>query len=412
MARIENAKFTSEMKKEHTILVPQMLQPHFTLLCEVLRLDGYNPKLLTDCSSEIADTGLKYVHNDICYPAILVIGQFLRALESGELDNDKVSLLITQTGGGCRASNYIFLLRKALKAAGFSHIPVVSFNFAGLDSGGFSLTAMAAVRCIYAVLYGDVMLALYNQARSHAKKREDAEKALDDTTEYIKKVLATKSMFRFKKHAKYIVRKFSEIELDNLEKPRVGIVGEIYLKYSPLANNDLEELLISQGAEPVTSGLLDFLLYTISNGVFTEELYNMKLKFKNIQKLGVKFLIKRQKTANKLILKYSSYKPSHTYDMLLNSTEGIIGKGVKMGEGWLLSAEMASHIKEGVNNVICVQPFGCLPNHIVAKGVVNNVRKKYPKANITAIDYDSGACKVNQENRIKLMLMNAENSLT
>ena len=411
MGRNKTAVFTKEMKKTHTLLIPQMLQPHFTLLCEAIRLDGYNPVVLTDDDPEVAETGLKYVHNDICYPAILVIGQFIKALQSGKYDVNKTALLITQTGGGCRASNYIFLLRKALKNAGFENVPVVSLNFARLDKSGFSLSPAALLRIIYSVLYGDVMLALYNQARTYEKVSGKAKKALEESIAYILKQLSKNREFSFKKHVKHITKLFASVEQSAAKKPRVGIVGEIYLKYSPLGNNNLEDFLISQGAEPVCGGLCDFLLYCLANGFVTEKLYNMKLKFKWAQKKAIAFLVGKQKTINKIIAENSDFKPSHTFDMLLNSSDDIINKGVKMGEGWLLTAEMVAHIKEGVSNVICAQPFGCLPNHIVAKGVMSSVRAKYPSANIAAIDYDSGACRVNQENRIKLMLMNAQRSL-
>lgn len=411
MGRCENAIFKKEMKKTHTILIPQMLQPHFTLLCETLKMEGYKTELLTDDSADVAQTGLKYVHNDICYPAILVIGQFIKALQSGKYDTEKTALLITQTGGGCRASNYIFLLRKALKNAGFERVPVISLNFAGLDKSGFTLSPSTLLKIVYAVLYGDAILALYNQARSYEKVCGAAKKALESSVGYIVNQLRKNRELFFKKHVKYITKLFAEIELSKEEKPRVGIVGEIYLKYSPLGNNNLEDFLISQGAEPVCGGLCDFLLYCVANGFVTEKLYNMKLKFKWAQKMAIDFLIRKQKAINKITEKYSTFKPMHTFDMLLGCTEGIIDKGVKMGEGWLLTAEMIAHIKEGVGNIICAQPFGCLPNHIVAKGVVSSIRAKYPLANIAPIDYDSGACRVNQENRIKLMLMNAQSNM-
>jgi len=411
MSKGEIVAFKNEMKKTHTILVPMMLQPHFSILCEVLKLEGYNVELLTEDGAEVAQTGLKYVHNDMCYPAILVIGQFIRALQSGKYDVNKTALLITQTGGGCRASNYIFLLRKALRASGFESVPVLSLNFMGLDENSVKLSLNGLIRTAYGILYGDTVLALYNQARSYEKTLGDAERVKDEIVKYIIDKMRNNREFSFKKHVKYITEKFASIPRDTAEKPRVGIVGEIYLKYSPLGNNDLEKFLISQGAEPVVGGLIDFILYALENGFVTEKLYNMKLKIKSLQKIAINYLTNKQKTINSIIKKNSDFKEIHTFDHLKNAADKIIDKGVKMGEGWLLTAEMVSHIKSGVNNVLCAQPFGCLPNHIVAKGVMSSVRRKYPFANITAIDYDSGACKVNQENRIKLMLMNAHSNM-
>ena len=397
---------TAEAAKEYTILVPYMLEPHLSIISSILNDDGFNIEILYSDFETAAQTGLKYVHNDMCYPAIIVIGQLISALKSGRYDINKTALLLPQTGGGCRASNYIYLLRKALTLSGFEQVPVISLNASAMDKNTFRPSVRALIKCVYGVLYGDFIQCLYNQARSHEINRGDSDKCLAEVKEYITRAVIARDG-SFEDNLKYIVAGFNKIPLNRTEKPRVGIVGEIYVKYSSLGNNGLEQFLIDNGAEPVVSGLCDFLLYCITNGLIDEKLYNKKVSFKSFTRLAVSFLTGRQKLMQKVIRENSEFIPPHNFYDLVNNTQGIISLGVKMGEGWLLGAEISAHISHGVSNIVCAEPFGCLPNHIVAKGIMANVRQKYPNANLVTIDYDAGACKTNQENRLRLMLMNA-----
>ena len=401
--------FTEEMKKTHKILMPMMIEPHFSLLREVLVKDGYDVELLKTNHSGIAEIGLKYSHNDMCYPAILVIGQFIDALKSGKYDTHKIALIITQTGGGCRASNYIHVLRKSLVASGFGYVPVISLNGNNLEgSSGFKLNLKLAYNMVYAVLYGDLALSIYNQARTYEVNKGDSAKALDEIILYLKDALEQGSFASEKKNYKYIVQKFNTIKREQSTKTRVGIVGEIYLKYSALGNNNLEDFLISEGAEPVVSGLIDFLLYCMTDAKGDRLMYNIKDKLEVPKRVLVRYFVKKQNYFAKVIKENSDFIAPENFDHVYECADGIINRGVKMGEGWLLTAEMIAHIKDGVNNIVCAQPFGCLPNHIVAKGAMGKIKRKYPKANIVAIDYDPGASRTNQENRLRLMLMNAK----
>lgn len=390
---------------DYTILVPMMANPHFTLIKSVLKQYGYNLEILTTNNENIIQNGLSYVHNDMCYPALLVIGQFIDALKSGKYDLKKTALLLPQTGGGCRASNYVFLLRKALQRSGFEDIPVLSLNTKKLDENTLIVPINALIQSIKALLYGDFIMCLHNQARTYQINENDSINTVNHCVNYLSK---NKFKGKFSENLTYICKKFADIKRNNIPKPRVGIVGEIYLKYSPLGNNNLEDFLIEKGAEPVVSGVTDFILYYLKNHIIDSKIYKINTITKPIIKYILNYVQKLQKTMSDVILQNSDFSAPHSFDLLCKAVNGIIDMGVKMGEGWLLSAEIAGYIEEGINNVVCAQPFGCLPNHIVAKGVMSNIRKKYPMANVVAIDYDPGTCKANQENRINLLLMNAK----
>ncbi len=406
-----HAVFTEEMKHTHTILVPNMLPMHFKIILATLNRDGYNAELLETSGSHIAETGLKYVHNDTCYPAILVIGQFMDALLSGKYDLDKVALLLTQTGGGCRASNYIPLLRKALEKAGLSHIPVISLNFAGTESSpGFRLNLPLIIKMMYGVFYGDLLMLLRNRVKPYEEEKGTCDRLCDEWTARLAEQLSSgKIKYKtVKKTYAEIVRSFAEVKISGERKVRVGIVGEIFVKFSPLGNNDLEAFLMSQNAEVVVPGLMDFLLYCIYNGIIDTRLYGIR-RFKAFgSKLLYKFLIGKQKDVISAVKENSLFEPMGCFDHTKDLVEGVINHGTKMGEGWLLTAEMIELTEQGVNNIVCTQPFGCLPNHIVGKGMMKPIKEKYKDVNIVAIDYDPGATKINQENRIKLMLANAK----
>ncbi len=405
----EYVKFTEEMKKTHTILVPDMLPIHFKMLCKIFEAEGYKMKLLQNDSRAVVDEGLKNVHNDACYPALLVIGQFMDALNSGEYDVDKTALLITQTGGGCRASNYIHLLRKAVDK-NYPQVPVVSLNFSGLEKdSAFRITAPMFVKLLHAVLYGDLLMTCYNKCRAYEVNKGDSKKMLDKWQNRMgnifrkkdKKYLKTKKIYRD------ILDDFASIELSSEKKIKVGIVGEIYVKYSPLANNHLEDFLISEGCEPVVPSLLEFVMYCAAGTFNDADIYDNHNKMSFAYKLGYKLLYAKQKELIKVMKEQGSFEPLHDFEYLRKLADKYINQGVVMGEGWLIPAEMAALAKSGVENIICAQPFGCLPNHIVAKGMSRAIKEDNPNANIVAIDYDPGATKVNQENRIKLMLANA-----
>lgn len=401
------AVFTSEMKDTHTLLIPMMIEPHFSIISEALRLDGYKTELLTNTSPTIAGTALRYLHNDICYPAVLVIGQFIEALQSGRYDLKKTALLITQTGGGCRASNYLCLLRKALRQSGFADVPAVSCNVGKMDENSLSMSPSLLLNCLFAIMYGDFLLNIFNQSRSHEVVKGSSRSALERCLAYLYGELRRNRFTAYKKHLRHMLGEFDNVEQDGTARPRVAIVGEIYLKYSPLGNNGLEDFLIGQGAEPVVSGLMNFALYCMDNMLTDKILYNIGGRYSGVIAWAIKLVTKKQRQAAQIIEEHGRFDPPYTFAEIDRCSDGIVSRGVKMGEGWLLGSEIAADIEHGVTNVVCAQPFGCLPNHIASKGVMSRIRAKYPQANVVTVDYDSGACRINQENRLKLMLMNA-----
>lgn len=406
--RVNKTIFTEEMKKDYTILVPDMLPIHFKLIIAIYKKFGYNMELLQTSTQNVINEGLKNVHNDTCYPALLVIGQFMDALKSGKYDVNKTALLISQTGGGCRASNYLHLLRKALSAE-FPQVPVLSLNFSGLEKNpAFPMTPAIALRLVYAVLYGDMLMLLYNQCKPYEINPGSTDELLARWEHRLGKLLDGKNYLMPKPIYKAILRDFAALPRTKEPKPKVGIVGEIYVKYSPLANNHLNEFLLSEGCEPNVPGLLDFVLYCASDAVNDAKLYDKKDKKSLVFSIGYDVLYKFQKQQIKVIEEHGVFQPPHDFEHLRKCADKYINQGVKMGEGWLITAEMAALAETGTKNIICTQPFGCLPNHIVAKGMSRVIKNAYPDANIVAIDYDPGATKVNQENRIKLMLANAK----
>lgn len=406
--RIARPILTEEMKRDYTILVPDMLPIHFKLIIAILEQYGYRLELLQTSTRAVIDEGLKNVHNDTCYPALLVIGQFMEALKSGKYDVNKTALLLTQTGGGCRASNYIYLLRKAL-AADFPQVPVISLNFSGLEKeSSFKITPSIALKLVYAVMYGDLLMLLYNQCRPYEINEGDTDKVLSDWQAKLAVALKKNKYFNTKKLYRAILDDFKAIPRTKEKKPRVGIVGEIYVKYSPLANNHLCDFLMSEGCEPYVPGLLDFILYCASDSLNDKRLYDTFTSKTLMFNIGYDVLYKFQRQQIKVIEEHGEFFPPHDFEELRAYADKYINQGVKMGEGWLIPAEMAALAETGTENIICTQPFGCLPNHIVAKGMSRVIKQAYPEANIVAIDYDPGATKVNQENRIKLMLANAK----
>ena len=404
-------EFTTEMKKDYTVLVPNMLPMHFKMFIKVFELYGIHAELLQTEGQHIKEIGQRYVHNDTCYPAILVIGQFIEALQSGRYDPHKVALVYFQTGGGCRASNYISLLRKALEKAGFEYVPVLSLSLGGIENhSGFKLSIPMIHRLLYAILYGDLLMSLRNQCRSYEIHEGESERTAGKWVELLAAEMSNDrlSYKRVLENYKKIICDFYEIPRHEVKKPRVGIVGEIYVKYSPLGNNNLEKFLVSEGAEVVVPGLLDFFLYTVVDMIQDTKLYGMGKGKYPLIKLAYKFLAKKQQDMINVIKKDGRFSAPTPFAHTTSLIKGYIGIGTKMGEGWLLTAEMLELSEQGVNNIVCAQPFGCLPNHICGKGMMRPIKERNPNMNIVAIDYDPGATAVNQENRIKLMLANCK----
>ncbi len=403
--------FTEEMRKDYTILVPTMLPIHFRFICRILNHYGYHAQLMESDSEKIKEYGLKYVHNDACYPALLVIGQMIEALESGKYDPHKVAFLYFQTGGGCRASNYIFLMRKAFAKAGYAYVPIISMNFVGLEPNpGFKLTIPMIIKGISGVLYGDLLMELRNQCRPYETVSGATDKLVREWEAKLAEDVIGKrfSYRRIRQNYRKIVRSFAQLPMDrSVKKPKVGIVGEIFVKFSPLGNNRLEDFLVAEGAQPVLPGLMEFFLYSVYNMVSDSELYGGHLLRKHICKFVYRYLIHKQEDMNRIICEEGPFDRPIEFDEARKKVQEIIGLGVKMGEGWLLTAEMLSLIQDGINNIVITQPFGCLPNHICGKGMMKPLKEKYPQVNLVAVDYDPGATKINQENRIKLMLSNA-----
>lgn len=404
-------EFTAEMKKDYTILVPNMLPMHFKMIMRVLENYGYNMELLETEGKHIAEKGLRYVHNDTCYPAILVIGQFLDAIESGKYDPHKVALVLFQTGGGCRASNYVSLLRKALAKAGYGYVPVIGFSFGNLEKhSGWKISVPIYLKLFHALLYADLLMNLQNQCKVYEKNRGDTdlvcEKWLAKLTSRDKSI-SLHGGRKARDTYKAILHDFAAIEKVCKEKLKVGIVGEIFVKYSPLGNNNLADFLIKNGAEPVIPGFIDFLLYCIYNVVLDRKLYGFKSPVYTVYGIIYKVVLKKQKELIDAIREDGNFDVPTPFDVTLTLAKGIISFGAKMGEGWLLTSEMVELYHSGAKNIVCTQPFGCLPNHICGKGMMKPLKEHYPDINIVAIDYDAGATAVNQENRIRLMLSNA-----
>lgn len=410
----ERVVFTEEMKKDYTILIPSMLPIHFKMIARTMANYGYKAEVLENNGQRVIDCGLKYVHNDACYPALLIVGQFIDALQSGKYDSSKVALLYAQTGGGCRASNYISLLRKALEKAGFDYVPVISLNITGLeDNPGFKLTLPLLHRMVYAVMYGDLLMLLRNQCKPYEKEKGATDKKCEEwTNKLVLEMTESKINYRhIKKNYIRIVKDFDSIPKTAEKRIKVGIVGEIFVKFSPLGNNNLENFLISEGAEVYMAGLVDFCMYCVQNGIVDRQLYGGKFFKTLISRLAKKILVNKQNDLIKAIKKNSNFNAPTPFNNTFSLIEGYIGPGTKMGEGWLLPAEMLELIDAGFKNIICVQPFGCLPNHIVGKGMMKPIKEKNPNVNIVAVDYDPGATKINQENRIKLMLACARETI-
>ncbi len=412
---IEKVKFTEEMRKDYTIICPQMSPIHFELLEPAFNACGYHFEVLTNDNKHSVDVGLKYVNNDACYPSLLVVGQIMQALLSGKYDLNRTAVIITQTGGGCRATNYIGFIRRALKKAGMEQIPVISLNLGGIETNpGFHINAEMGIRAAYAAVFGDIFMRCVYHMRPYEAVKGSVDALHRQWVEKTKAFVSGKSLnfFTFNKMCRQIVRDFDAIEITDVKKPRVGIVGEILVKFSPAGNNHLVELLEAEGAEAVVPDLIDFLLYCFYNQIYKAEHLGMSKKSARIAKLGIWAIEKLRGAAAKELKRSRHFTPPSHITETVHNAESIVSIGNQTGEGWFLTGEMVELIHAGVNNIVCTQPFGCLPNHVVGKGVIKELRKHYPLSNIVAIDYDPGASEVNQLNRIKLMLSTAQKNLT
>ena len=413
-ASFDRVVFTEKMRKDYTILCPQMTPIHFDLLETAFNASGYRLEVLNRDEREAVNLGLKYVNNDACYPSIIVVGQIMSALLSGKYDLSKTAVLISQTGGGCRASNYIGFIRRALEKAGMEQIPVISINLSGLEKNpGFKLTPQLLIRGVYAAFFGDVFMRCVYRMRPYEQVKGTTDKLHEKWVGVCKKFISSRypTYGQFKKICRQIIREFDNIPITDEQKPKVGIVGEILVKFLPAANNHLVELLEAEGAEAVMPDLIDFLLYCFYNSNFKTEELGMKKSSATIANMGIKLVEQIRKAAAKEFRASRHFTPPAHIEDLANYAKDIVSLGNQTGEGWFLTGEMLELIHSGVNNIVCTQPFGCLPNHVVGKGVIKEIRHQYPLANIVAIDYDPGASEVNQLNRIKLMLSTAQKNL-
>ncbi len=406
--------FTKEMKKTYTILVPQMAPIHFELLETAVKSCGYNVVLLRNCTNHTVETGLKYVNNDACYPSILVTGQMIEALQSGKYDPNKTALIMSQTGGGCRATNYIGFIRKALKDAGFPNVPVISFNVVGMEKmPGFKITLPLIERLLKSVVYADLLQKMLTKNRAYEINKGETKKLFDIWLDKCKKLVVKSSMKDFKSSIYEMVEDFEKIELDKtLIKPKVGIVGEVLIKYHPFGNNYVAEKLEEEGAEVILPDFMGFVKFIATHKITFNQLIKTDKTKAKLFKAAIKLIDILEKDS---VIALSNSKkeyllPCNIWE-LEDKVKNILSIGNQTGEGWFLTAEMIEYIEHGIPNIVCVQPFACLPNHVVGKGVIKTIREKYPEANISPIDYDPGASETNQTNRIKLLMTVAKDNL-
>ena len=401
----ENRIFTKEMRKTHTILCPQMSPIHFDIIKEAIVSSGYKIEVLPSIDRKAIEEGLKYVNNDACYPSILVVGQIIEALKSGKYNINNTSVIISQTGGGCRATNYIGFLKLALKEAGFKQVPIISLNAVGLgEQPGFKVSIKMINKSLMAIVYGDLLMRVLYKTRPYEKVKDSANKLYEKWNEIAKKNVRNGSRREFSMNVKNIIKEFDELELLNINKPKVGIVGEILVKFNPTANNDIIKILEREGVEVVVPDLLDFFLYSALDEDFKTKYLDGKKITKNIYNCAIMYIETYRNTMKKYLDRSERFsRPKHIRE-LANMASPILSTGNQTGEGWFLTAEMIELIESGTKNIVCLQPFACLPNHVTGKGMIKTLKEKYHDSNIVAIDYDPGASSVNQLNRIKLML--------
>jgi len=411
-SRMNRVEFTKEMMDTYTVLAPQMSPIHFSMLSAGLSKMNIKVEVLPDAEKETINTGLKFVNNDACYPSIIVVGQIMQAIESGKYDTDRLAVAITQTGGGCRATNYIGFIRRALEKAGYGHIPVISVSAQGLEKNSGFKVNLEGIKCsMHAILYGDLFMRVLYRTRPYEKVKGSANK-LHRKWEKICIRDIERGSKNFKKIVRDIIKEFDELPLDEtIRKPRVGIVGEILVKFLPSANNHLVDLLEQEGAEAVMPDLLDFILYSFYNSNYKHEFLGKSYKSMLISNAGIKLLESFRKPMRDALEKSKRFEPPKPINVIADYARPVVSIGNETGEGWFLTGEMIELIKSGAPNIVCAQPFACLPNHIIGKGVIKKLRAQYPESNIVAIDFDPGASEVNQINRIKLMLASAKKNM-
>ena len=403
--------FTEAMRRGYTILGPQMSPIHFRLLEHAFRLSGYRLEILPEVDRGAVNTGLTFVNNDACFPSILVVGQMMAALQSGRYDLSKTALLISQTGGGCRATNYIAFIRKALADAGMPHVPVISLNALGLEKNpGFRLSASLIARGLQALVYGDLLMRMLYRVRPYEIVPGSANRLCDEWTERCRQVMARPGVLPSARAIRAMVRDFDSLPIAGGRKPRVGVVGEILVKFHPTANNRIVDLVESEGAEAVLPDLMDFLLYAVYGGQFRRRRLAGSLRSLLVSRAAIALMELFRRSQKRSLSRSSRFHAPSTISELARGVDGIVQLGNVTGEGWFLTAEMVELIHEGVQAVACIQPFACLPNHVTGKGMIRELRRRYPEVTVAAIDYDPGASEVNQLNRLKLLLASARDS--
>jgi len=403
--------YFKEEDKQHTLLFPDMSKHHFRMFEKMLNSEGYKAVWLKDTTDGTVETGLKYVNNDSCYPAIIVIGQLIHELQSGKYDLDNTSVIITQTGGGCRATNYIGLIRKALKDAGLEKISILSFNTSGLEKEqAFKITPSLAKKALQGVIYGDLLMKLLYATRPYEVTKGKTEEIYNKWQDICTEAVVKGNIKEFKKNIREIINDFNNIKVKITKKPKVGIVGEILIKYHYFGNDYLVDKLEKEGAEVCVPELMGFVKYCCYDAIVKKQLLKEGTKEAFINKQALNIIDLFEKVVKKN-LEGTRYRQVTNIYHLAENVEGIISTGNQTGEGWFLTAEMVELMKDGITNIVCVQPFACLPNHIVGKSVIKKIKKLYPEANIIAIDYDPGASHTNQTNRIKLMLTVAKEKI-
>ena len=411
----QRQEYTAQMQLEgYTILAPQMSPIHFEILQPIFKKYGYNVVVLDNDDRSAIDTGLKYVNNDACFPSITVVGQIMEAVLSGKYDLDHLAVIMTQTGGCCRASNYVAFIRRALQKAGCPQIPVISVNANGMEKNeGFKFSPGLILDAIHAIVYGDLFMRCLYRVRPYELTPGSAD-ALHEKWKQIAidSLTDPKCKLSYAQVCRGIVEAFDAFPIDEtLRKPRVGIVGEILVKYMPLANNHLVQVLEAEGAEAVVPDMLDFFNYCLLGGEYRHEFLGAGITADMLAKVGIKSIRAVRQPAIDALKKSRRFEPPVPIEKIAEATKPFLSLGNQYGEGWFLAGEMVELITSGTPNVICIQPFACLPNHVVGKGVIKVLKKAYPQANIAAVDYDPGASEVNQLNRIKLMLSAAKQNL-
>ena len=411
----ERVKFTLKMKKDYTILSPSMAPIHFQLLRPVFQRQGFHVDIMENEGPEVLQLALKYLHNDLCYPAMLTTGQMLATMKSGKYDPDKVAMVITQSGGGCRDSNYINLMRKAFEKAGYPNVPFISANMWGLElNPGLNLTLPTMLMAVAGLIYGDMLMIVSNQVRPYEVNKGDTDRLLEQWIKRLGEKFSKGRGFSYgtvKRNLKAIADDFAAIPIEKTPKVKVAVIGELYLKYSAPGNNHLEEFLAEQDCEVYVPSILGFGIYKTNGALEDLRLYGGKPLKKLIMEIVMAVMFKMEDILISAIEANPAFVPPERVNDLKKRAEGVISVGNSMGEGWYLAAEMLEFADHGYENIVIVQPFGCLPCHVAAKGMINKVRRIDPRLNVVDIEYDPGATRVNQENRIKLMLAVAKEKL-